>query len=136
MCEKYQEDFEKMKEEMEGKLNRLRAEHSDKVDEYETRLSNLMSGKVDTIFQMKEEVESEFGDRMENLREIYRKEISQQQESYVKDLAKWKSLENLLNNKLGDKKQEVDDNITYYSQREAEYDIKIDELMTRLQEHS
>jgi len=136
VCEKYQEDFEKMKEEMEGKLNRLRAEHSDKVDEYETRLSNLMSGKVDTIFQMKEEVESEFGDRMENLREIYRKEISQQQESYVKDLAKWKSLENLLNNKLGDKKQEVDDNITYYSQREAEYDIKIDELMTRLQEQT
>ena len=30
VCEKYQEDFEKMKEEMEGKLNRLRAEHSDK----------------------------------------------------------------------------------------------------------
>jgi len=136
VCEKYQEDFDKMKEEMDGKLNRLRAEHSEKVEEYETRISNLMSGKMDTIFQMKEEVEAEFGDRMENLREIYRKEISQQQESYVKDLAKWKSMENLLNQKLTDKKQECDDNITYYSQREAEYETKVDELMTRLQEQT
>eukprot|EP00092_Neocalanus_flemingeri_P012882 GFUD01013878.1.p1 GENE.GFUD01013878.1~~GFUD01013878.1.p1 ORF type:complete len:1023 (+),score=360.95 GFUD01013878.1:130-3198(+) len=136
ICEKYQEEFDKMKEEKEGMLNRLRAEHSDKTEEYETRLSNLMSGKVDTIFQMKEEVESEFGERMENLREIYRKEISQQQESYVKDLAKWKELEKLLNLKLVEKRQECDDNIAYYSQREAEYDIKVDELMTRLQEQT
>merc|ERR1712106_803122 len=136
VCEKHQEDFDNLKEDMEGKLNRLRADHSDKVEEYETRLSNLMSGKVDTIFQMKEEVETEFGERMENLREIYRKEISQQQESHVKDLAKWKSLENVLNVKLNEKKQECDDNITYYSQREAEYDTKVDELMTRLQDQT
>ena len=44
-----------------------------------------MSGKTDSIFQMKEEVEVEFGERMENLREIYRREIAQQQESYVKE---------------------------------------------------
>jgi len=135
-CERYQEEFDKMKEEMEGKLNRLRAEQSEKVEEYEVRIANLMSGKTDTIFQMKEEVEAEFGERMENLREIYRKEISQQQESYVKDLAKWKSLENLLNQKLVDKRQECEDNITYYSQREAEYETKVDELMTRLQDQT
>jgi len=136
VCEKHQEDFDNLKEDMEGNLNRLRADHSDKVEEYETRISNLMSGKTDTIFQMKEEVETEFGERMENLREIYRKEISQQQESYVKDLAKWKSLENVLNLKVNEKRQECDDNITYYSQREAEYDTKVDELMTRLQDQT
>ena len=54
----------------------------------------------------------------------------------MKDLAKWKSLENMLNLKLNEKKQECDDNITYYSQREAEYDTKVDELMTRLQDQT
>merc|ERR1719397_359332 len=133
VCEKFQEDYDKMKEELEGKLNRLRAENSEKIDEYETRLSNLMSGKTDSIFQMKEEVEVEFGERMENLREIYRREIAQQQESYVKDQAKWKSIENLLNQKLNEKKVEVEENVSDYSSREAEYETKIDELMTRLQ---
>jgi len=136
VCEKYQEDFDNLKEDLEGRINRLRAEHSDKVEEYETRIANLMSGKTDTIFQMKEEVEAEFADRMENLREIYRQEISQQQESYVKDLAKWKSLENVLNLKVNEKRAECEDNITYYSQREAEYETKVDELMTRLQDQT
>merc|ERR1712013_209278 len=80
--------------------------------------------------------EAEFADRMENLREIYRQEISQQQESYVKDLAKWKSLENVLNLKVNEKRAECEDNITYYSQREAEYETKVDELMTRLQDQT
>ena len=31
VCERYQEEYEKMKEEMEGRMNRLRAEHSEKV---------------------------------------------------------------------------------------------------------
>ena len=42
-------------------------------------------------------------------------------------------MEQLLHSKLAEKKAEVDDNISYYSQREAEYETKIDELMTRLQ---
>ena len=42
----------------------------------------------------------------------------------------------VLNQKIGDKKAELDDTISYYSQREAEYETKIDELMTRLQEQT
>ena len=42
----------------------------------------------------------------------------------------------MLNQKIGDKKAELDDTISYYSQREAEYETKIDELMTRLQEQT
>ena len=42
----------------------------------------------------------------------------------------------VLNQKIADKKAEVDDTISYYSQREAEYETKIDELMTRLQEQT
>ena len=64
---------------------------------------------------------------------LYRKEISQQSEQQTKDSEKWKQLEQLLHGKLAEKKAEVDDNISYYSQREAEYETKIDELMTRLQ---
>ena len=132
--EKYQEDYDKMSEEMQGQLNRLRAEHMEKCEEYEARIANLMSGKADTIFKMKEEVETEFAERMENLRDIYRQEIYQQQETYVKDQEKWKNKEQLLNSKLSEKKQEVEDNIAYYSAREAEYETKIEELMLRLQD--
>ena len=42
----------------------------------------------------------------------------------------------VLNQKILDKKAELDDTISYYSQREAEYETKIDELMTRLQEQT
>ena len=42
----------------------------------------------------------------------------------------------VLNQKIADKKAELDDTISYYSQREAEYETKIDELMTRLQEQT
>merc|ERR1719348_267370 len=73
---------------------------------------------------------------MEELRDIYRKEISQQVEQHTKDADKWKQLEQVLNIKINQKKNELDDNISYYSQREAEYEQKIDELMTRLQEQT
>ena len=42
----------------------------------------------------------------------------------------------VLHLKITDKKAELDDTISYYSQREAEYETKIDELMTRLQEQT
>jgi len=131
-----QEEYEKMKEEMEGRINRLRAENSEKVEELETKISALLSGKMDMVFQMKEEVEGEYAERMEGLREIYRKEIAQQAEHQAKDSDKWRELESVLNQKIADKKAEVDDTISYYSQREAEYETKIDELMTRLQEQT
>ncbi len=41
-----------------------------------------------------------------------------------------------LNLKLEEKQQECEDNIAYYTQREAEFEAKIDELMTRLQEQT
>merc|ERR1719410_1820887 len=136
VCEKYQEDYDTMKEQMDGQINRLRADHMERCEEYEARIANLMSGKADTIFKMKEEVETEFAERMENLRDIYRQEIYQQQETYVKDQDKWKTKEQLLNTKLTEKKQEVEDNIAYYSAREAEYETKIEDLLTRLQEQN
>jgi len=136
LCERYQEDYDKMKDEMEARINRTRAEYSEKIETLEKKISNLMSGKMDMVFQMKEEVETEYADRMEGLREIYRKEISVLTEQQTRDLEKWKSMEKLLNSKIADKKAEVDDNISYYSQREAEYETKIDELMTRLQEQT
>ena len=51
-------------------------------------------------------------------------------------MEKWKDMERCLNLKLGEKRQECEDNILYYTQREAELEAKIDELMTRLQEQN
>ena len=62
--EKCQADYEAMREELEGRMNRLRAEHAEVKEEYELRVAGLLSGKVDTILQLKEEVEVEFSDRM------------------------------------------------------------------------
>ena len=45
-------------------MSGYRAEHAERVEEYEEKITDLLSGKVDTIFQMKEEVESDFSDRM------------------------------------------------------------------------
>lgn len=70
------------------------------------------------------------------LRDIYRTELQQQQEFYVKDQEKWKELERCFNLKLEEKRQECEDNIVYYTAREAELEAKIDELMTRLQEQT
>ena len=42
----------------------FRAEMEEKNEEHEAKISDLMSGKVDNIFKLKEEVESEFSDRM------------------------------------------------------------------------
>ena len=49
---------------------------------------------------------------------------------------KWKEMERCMNMKLDEKKQELEDNLAYYTQREAELETKIDELMTRLQEQT
>ena len=70
------------------------------------------------------------------LRDIYRTEMCQQQDQYAKDLERWKELERCHNLKLEEKKQECEDNITYYTQREVELEAKIDELMTRLQDQT
>jgi hypothetical protein len=37
LAEKWQADYEALKEEMEGRMNRLRAEHAEQVEEYEGR---------------------------------------------------------------------------------------------------
>ena len=101
-----QEEYEKMKEEMEGRINRLRAENSEKVaaekpqpkDPVKANYLRWRSWKQRyplcslarwtwssrwwespqcswhklLLVQMKEEVEGEYAERMEGLREIYR----------------------------------------------------------------
>ena len=70
------------------------------------------------------------------VRDIYRQEISQLQDFHRTEEEKWSGLQASLNFKLAEKRQECEDNIAYYSQREAELETKIDELMTRLQEQT
>jgi chromosome segregation ATPase len=94
------------------------------MEDFEWKLREVERGYTTKMKSLEESLESK--------REIYQQEIFQQQESSAKDLSNWKSFENVLNQKLNEKKQECDDNITYYSQKEAEYDTKVDELMTRL----
>jgi len=128
------EEYEKMNVEMEERMNRMRADNIEKIEEYEAKISSLLSGKMDMVFQVKEEVEVEYTQRMEGLRDIYRNEITQLTEQHTKCAEKWKHLEEVLNTKIADKKAECEENISYYSMMEANYENKLDELMTRLQE--
>ena len=66
--EQNQEAFDKMKDELNGQMTRLRAEHQEKLEELEARLEKANSNRFSSMFQMKEEVEAEFSDRMEQLR--------------------------------------------------------------------
>ena len=49
----------------------VRAENAEKVEEYEQKIADILSGKVDTIFMMKEEVEAEYSDRMSGQSPFY-----------------------------------------------------------------
>merc|ERR1712107_382281 len=62
------EDMEKLKDDLSGQIVRLRAECDEKISDYEARLQKALS----------EEVEVEYADKMEDLRNMYRDEMNNQ----------------------------------------------------------
>ena len=86
--------------------------------------------------ELEQKMMEDFEWKLRDVEGRYRKEIKTLEESVEsksKYLEKWKSLETFLNLKLREKTQECDGNVAYYTQREVEYEAKVDDLMTRLQ---
>ena len=52
---------------MSGEIRRVQAQCDEKICEYETKLELAHGNRMSSMFQMKEEVESEFTDRMEQV---------------------------------------------------------------------
>ena len=134
--EKYQDDFEKLRDDMSGEIRRIQAQCDEKISEYETKLELAHGNRMTSMFQMREEVESEFTDRMEQLRDMYKGEIENQSAKLESEKEKARALEDTLRKEIAEKQSEIDELNNYYYKREEELETKINDLLLRLQEQT
>lgn len=78
---------------------------------------------------LREEVEQEYADRMEDLRNMYRQELDSQADKFAAEKTKQTSLEKSLQESLRAKRKEVDE----LRVRSGEAEAKVTELTTRLE---
>merc|ERR1712227_822084 len=60
MTTKFQEDHDKLKDELNGELIRVRADYDEKIEDYEQRLEKALADKVEKMLVLREEVEVEY----------------------------------------------------------------------------
>merc|ERR1712032_804360 len=118
---KFQEDREKLRKEMTEQMEKMRTEHDGKIVDYEARLEKALADKVEKMLVLREEVEQEYADRMDELRDMYKEEMSNQVEMAEKDKERMQGLENSLQDSLKIKRQEFD-----------EIKVKYDEAATKV----
>merc|ERR1712066_687213 len=100
LSEKFQEDHDKLKDELNGQLTRLRADYDEKIEDYEQRLEKALADKVEKMLVLREEVEVEYADKMDELRTMYREEMNNQVEIAEKDKTKMQEIESSLQDSL------------------------------------
>ena len=77
---------------------------------------------------LKDEVEQEYAERMEDLRNMYRTEMDAQNDKFVKEKEKAKQLELSLSDTLKIKREEADT----FKGKATELEIRVEELVRRL----
>ena len=82
--------MESHKDELNGQLSRLRVECDEKVEDLERRLEVALGAKLEHMMALREEVEQDYADRMEELRNMYSTEMGLQTENYEKERDKCK----------------------------------------------
>merc|ERR1711974_588105 len=102
------EDMEKLKDDLSGQIVRLRAEYDEKIIDYEARLQKALSEKVEKMLEMREEVEVEYADKMED-GNMYRGEMNNQVSLAEKEKEKMQALEKSLQESLRSKRKEFDE---------------------------
>jgi len=108
MATKYQEDHDKLKDELTAEMSRLRAEYDEKITDYEKRLEKALSDKVEKMLELREEVEVEYADKMDELRAMYRDEMNLQVEAAEKEKSRMHGLETSLQESLKSKREELE----------------------------
>merc|ERR1712203_655988 len=73
------------------------------------RLQKALSEKVEKMLEMREEVEVEYADKMEDLRNMYRDEMNNQVSLAEKEKEKMQALEKSLQESLRSKRKEFDE---------------------------
>jgi len=109
MSQKFQEDHDKVKEDLNGQMNRLRAEYDEKIEEYEKKLEKAVADKVEKMLVLREEVEVEYADKMDELRNMYRDEMNNQVEAAEKAKTKMQQIESSLQDSLRIKRQDYEE---------------------------
>lgn len=134
--EKLRQELEGVRYRSEEQISRMRDECDEKIVEYESRLSAANENRMSSMFQMREEVETEFTERMEQLRNMYMTEIESQAGKMEEEKARANRTEVSLRQMLSERQGELDELNTYYSQQSEDYEAKINDLLTRLQEQT
>lgn len=75
---KCQEEQEKLRREMTEQMEKMRTEYDGRIVDYEARLERALADKVEKMLVLREEVEQEYADRMDELRNMYKEEMSNQ----------------------------------------------------------
>ena len=128
MSVKYQEDHDKLKDELTGQISRIRAEYDEKIEDYEKRLEKALTEKVEKMLELREEVEEEYADKMDELRAMYRDEMNVQVDAAEKDKARMHGLESSLQESLKAKREELEDVKGKYEEAKGQ----IEDLTRRL----
>ena len=108
-AESHQNELERVKDDLNGQLSRLRVDHDEKVEDLEKRLEVALGAKLEHMMALREEVEEEYADRMEELRNMYRTEMDAQTETYEREREKFRQLETSLSETLKVKRHEADE---------------------------
>merc|ERR1712110_454735 len=131
---KCQDEFDRMKDELNGQMVKLREEYANRVTELEKQLDSAHGNRMSSMFQMKEEVETELSERMETLRTMYKKEIEGLQQNLEEQKMSSDEITSNLKRSNSTQKKEIDELNIYCAQQEEEFEAKTNELLTRLQE--
>lgn len=121
MEKRFQEEKDKLRRELQGDMERVRGEYDTRILDYEARLEKALADKVEKMLVLREEVEQEYADRMDELRDMYKGEMSNQVEMAERDKERMQGLESSLQDSLKLKRQEFD-----------EMKVKYDEAATRV----
>ena len=108
-AENHQNELEKIRDDLNGQLSRLRVDYDEKVEDLEKRLEVALGAKLEHMMALREEVEQEYADRMEDLRNMYRTEMDAQTDTYEKERDKFRQIESSLSETLKVKRHEADE---------------------------
>ena len=128
MAEKFQEDHDKLRDELKGEMSRMKADYDEKIEDYEARLEKALSEKVEKMLELREEVEVEYADKMDELRGMYREEMNNQVLAAERERAKMQGLEASLQESLKAKRQEFDEMKAKYTEANSQ----VEDLTRRL----
>ena len=131
-----QAENDRIRLEMSAQMRRLQTQCDEKIAEFEAKLEAAHGNRMSSMFQMKEEVEVEFSDRMEQLRDMYRREMEVLGQKLEQEQSRASQVEQTLRHQIQDKQTEIDDLNAYYTQREEDLEAKINDLLTRLQDQT